>query len=65
MRCDATHIGTEWQFEILSEKPPVAVATIVTADGPVHVGLNRQEAQALAQKLQLFLIEWPEARSGS
>jgi hypothetical protein len=60
IRCNATHIGVEWTFEVLSESPRVSVATIMTDDGPLHIGLNRTDALRLAQKLQLFLSDWPE-----
>ena len=58
VRSKVTHIGTEWRFEVLSDDRKVAVATIQTLDGPLHIGLNRAEATKLAQMLQLFLHEW-------
>ena len=60
VRSTVTHIGSEWTFEVLSDDSKVAVATIQTADGPVHIGLNREEAISLQQKLQLFLQDWPK-----
>jgi hypothetical protein len=60
VRSGVTHIGSEWSFELLSEEPKVAVATIMTADGPVEVGLNRAQATTLHQQLGLFLLDWPE-----
>jgi hypothetical protein len=60
VRSEATHIGTEWSFEVLSDDQKVAIATIQTGDGVVHIGLNREEATTLLQKLQLFLQDWPK-----
>jgi hypothetical protein len=60
VRSRATHLETEWRFEVLSDDHKVAFATIETADGPVHIGLNREEATTLLQKLQLFLLDWPK-----
>lgn len=60
VRSLVNYIGTEWYFEVLSDEPKVAIATIVTNDGPVHIGLNRAEAKNLVQKLQLFLQDWPQ-----
>jgi hypothetical protein len=65
VRCDAVHIGTEWTFEVLSEQERVAYLTIETDDGPIHVGLNREEATRLQRKVQLFLQDWPEGQSAS
>ena len=65
VRSQATHIGTEWSFEVLSDEHKVAVATIETGDGPVHIGLNRAEATRLVQKLQLFLQDWPKDQAKS
>jgi hypothetical protein len=65
VRSQATHIGTEWGFEVLSDDRKVAIATIWTGDGPVHIGLNRVEATNLVQKLQLFLHDWPEDQGSS
>jgi hypothetical protein len=65
VRSRATHIGTEWNFEVLSDDQKVVVATIMTADGPVHIGLNRAEAIKLQQTLQLFLQEWPQDQAKS
>jgi hypothetical protein len=59
VRSEATHIGTEWTFEVLSDDQKVAIATIQTGDGAVHIGLNQEEATTLLQKLQLFLQDWP------
>jgi hypothetical protein len=58
VRSQATHLETEWHFEVLSDEDKVAVVTIDTADGPVHIGLNRAEATTLLQKLRLFLQNW-------
>jgi len=60
VRSQATYIETEWNFEVLSDDQKVAIATIQTVDGPVHIGLNRKEAKTLLQKLQLFLQDWPQ-----
>lgn len=65
IRCEATHIGVEWQFEMLSETPKVAIATITTQDGPLHVGLNRADAVQLERRLRLFLADWPEDKARS
>jgi len=65
VRSQATHIGTEWSFEVLSDDQKVAVATIETVDGPVHIGLNRAEATTLLQKLQLFLQDWSKDQAKS
>jgi hypothetical protein len=60
VRSLVTHIETESSFEVLSDERKIAVATILTNDGPVRIGLNRGEAKSLVQKLQLFLRDWPE-----
>jgi len=65
VRSGMIHVVTEESFEILSDDNKVAVATIQTADGPVHIGLNQSEATALAQKLQLFLADWPKGQAKS
>ncbi len=65
VRCRATHLDSEWRFEVLSDDQKVAVATIETADGPVHIGLNRDSAEMIQQKLQLFLLDWPKDRAKS
>jgi hypothetical protein len=65
VRCGALHIGTEWTFEIVSEEGKIAIATIMTDDGPVQVGLNRVQATTLYQQLGLFLQDWPEDQSPS
>lgn len=59
------HLTTEWSFELLDDAVGVAVVKIMTADGPVEVGLNRSAATEIAQKLHLFLATWPEGRSKS
>jgi hypothetical protein len=65
LRSDATHTGVKWMFEVLSEHPRVSLATILTADGPLHVGLNRPDAVNLLRKLELFLLDWPEDQKKS
>jgi hypothetical protein len=62
IRCNAMHISLEWKFEVVSERPRVSVATIETDDGPLHIGLNREDAVRLQQRLQLFLQDWPEGQ---
>jgi hypothetical protein len=49
----------------MDEKVRTAIVDIETADGPVSVGLNRQAAQDLLQKLTLFLQDWPEDQAKS
>lgn len=63
IRADVTHRGCEWSFEILSEQPKVGIVSIATADGSLHVALNRADAENVLQKLQLFLAEWPDDRA--
>jgi hypothetical protein len=65
IRSDATHKQCEWIFEVWSEEPRVSGITILTGDGPLHVGLNRADAMNLAQKLRLFLLDWPEDQAKS
>jgi hypothetical protein len=65
VRSGATHIETEWSFDMLSEEPKVAVVTIWTGDGPVEVGMNRAQATTLHQQLGLFLQDWPEDQAFS
>lgn len=60
VRCRVTYIGCVWKFEVMDEKERVAIVDIETGDGPVSVGLNRQDAEDLLQKLTLFLQDWPE-----
>lgn len=60
VRSEATHLETDWQFEVLDDNHKVAFVTITTAEGPVHIGLNREEATELLQNLQLFLQDWPK-----
>lgn len=65
IRSNANHRGCEWSFELLSERPKVGIVTVETADGPLHVALNRTDAANILQKLQLFLADWPEDQGGS
>jgi hypothetical protein len=65
VRSRVTYIDCEWQFEVMDEKVRTAIVDIETADGPVSVGLNRQAAQDLLQKLTLFLQDWPEDQAKS
>jgi hypothetical protein len=65
VRCGVTHIGTEWSFEPLDDKRKIAIATIMTDDGPIEVGLNRAQATTLHQQLGLFLQDWPEDQAFS
>jgi hypothetical protein len=60
VRSGVTHIGCDWHFEVMDEKERVAIVDITTEDGPVSVGLNRQDAEGLLQTLTLFLQDWPE-----
>lgn len=63
IRADANHRGCEWSFEMLSEQPKVGIASIMTADGALHVALNRADAEDILQKLQLFLTDWKDDRA--
>jgi hypothetical protein len=65
IRSDANHRQCEWSFEVLSEQPKVGLVTIMTADGPLRVAINRVDATSLLQKLQLFLADWPEDQQQS
>ena len=65
IQSNASHRGCEWSFELLSEQPKVGIVTVMTADGPLHVALNRPDAMRLLQMLQLFLADWPEEGSPS
>jgi hypothetical protein len=65
VRSGATHIQAEWSFEVLSDQRKVGVATIMTEDGAVYIGLNRVEAERLLQTLQLFLRDWPKDQGKS
>lgn len=65
VRSRATHLGAKWNFEQLSEDQKIALVTIETRDGPVQIGLNREEATVFQQKLQLFLQDWPKDQAGS
>lgn len=60
VRCGVTFVEADLNFEMLANEPKVAVLTLETIDGNVDVGLNRRDATALLQKLQLFLDDWPE-----
>lgn len=60
VRSGAAHLVTDWQFEVLTDSHKIALVTIETRDGPVQVGLNREDATGLLRKLQLFLQDWPE-----
>lgn len=60
VRSGATYVGTEWNFEVLSERPKVVLAAIMTADGLVQIGLSRAEVVNLTRKLQLLLANWPD-----
>jgi hypothetical protein len=65
VRSQATHIDAVWSFEILSDDQKIAVVTIETVDGPVHIGVNRSRAEDLFHQLQLFLENWPKDRQKS
>jgi hypothetical protein len=65
VRCGVTHAGCDWNFEVLSERPRVAIVTITTNDGLIDIGLNRADAEGLVRTLQLFLAEWPEDQASS
>jgi hypothetical protein len=65
VRSRVTYLGCEWQFEVMDEKELTAIVDIDTADGPISVGLNRQDAESLLQKLTLFLQDWPENQAKS
>ena len=65
IRCNANHRGCDWSFEVLSEQPRVGLLTIMTADGPLHVALNRADAVNVLHKLQLFLADWPDDQAKS
>ena len=54
VRSGVTHIGCEWKFEVMDEKERVAIVDIETEDGPVSVGLNRQDAKNLLRTLTLL-----------
>jgi hypothetical protein len=62
VRSSEPHIGTEWRFEVWSEEQKIALVSILTADGPVQVALNRAELEILWRNLEAFLLGWPEDR---
>jgi hypothetical protein len=65
VRCGVTHIECEWEFEVLDEQERVAIVDIQTEDGPISIGLNRQEAEGLLRTLTLFLQDWPKDQAKS
>jgi hypothetical protein len=65
VRCGVTWIECEWKFEVMDEKERVAIVDIETPDGPISVGLNRRDAEALQRMLTLFLQDWPEDQAKS
>jgi hypothetical protein len=65
VRSLVTHITAEWSFEVLDAESLVSVVTIMTADGPVKIGLNRQDAEMLMQNIQLFLARFPNDQTAS
>ena len=62
VRSGVTHLTSEWSFDLLDDELKVAVATIETADGPVHIGMSRPSATEMLHTLQLFLADWPERK---
>jgi hypothetical protein len=60
VRSEVQHVQAMWQFELWSEQPKIAIVTIETQDGPVQVGLNRQDASRLIDLLRSFLADRPE-----
>lgn len=60
VRCSGSHLGTEWKFEVLSVLNKSALVTIKTGDGPIRVGLSREEAERLLRDLENLLSDWPD-----
>jgi hypothetical protein len=65
VRCGVTYIECEWKFEVMDEQERVAIVDIETPDGPISVGLNRQDAEGLLRTLTLFLQDWPKDQARS
>jgi hypothetical protein len=59
VRCGVTFLDVDWQFEVMSEEQKVLIVTLATPDGPVDIAMNRIDAMNIAQRLQLFLADWP------
>jgi hypothetical protein len=59
VRCGVLFLGVDWQFEVMHEERKLLIATIVTPDGPIDIGLKREDAKVLARQLRLFLADQP------
>jgi hypothetical protein len=59
VRCGVLFLGVDWQFEVIHEEQKLLVVTIATQDGPIDIGLKREDAEALLQRLELFLKDRP------
>lgn len=62
VRSGCVFVEVRMSLEVIDEQQRTSVLTLETDDGPVYIGLNRQDAMNLQQMLQLFLEDRPADR---
>lgn len=55
VRSGCVFVEVHMSLEVIDEQQRTSVLTLETADGPVCIGMNRQDAMRLQQTLRLFL----------
>lgn len=64
-RCGVVFVGGPIRLEVEDEEERVSVLIAETDDGPVHIGLNREDAFRLLETLRLFLEDRPRGQLSS